>query len=217
MPCGWCGQDFQRTNSAQKFCPQCAVVVGREKMRVSRRRFESKAPPRKRDPERQRERIAGYVKRYPERRAKAVRAYNEANREIINAKSRARNRTEKRRTYIQEWERRKAATDPAFVLNRRMKQAVRLALRGGKRGRSWESLVGYTVDDLRVHLERQFIKGMSWENMGDWHIDHVLPKASFNFTDAADPEFRECWTLTNLRPLWGVENLSKGAKRLHLI
>ena len=98
-----------------------------------------------------------------------------------------------------------------------MKQAVRLALQGGKRGRSWENLVGYTVDDLRAHLERQFTKGMTWDNMGEWHVDHILPKVSFTYSSAEDPEFRACWALTNLRPLWGAENISKHAKRLHLI
>lgn len=164
-----------------------------------------------------RARQARYRAKYPERGRIRSAKYNEANRELINAKSRERSRTEKRRAYIREWESRKAATDPAFVLNRRMKQAIRVALQGGKCGRSWESLVGYTVDDLRAHLERQFTKGMTWENMGEWHVDHIVPKASFNYARVDDPDFRACWGLLNLRPMWGVENMSKGAKRLHLI
>lgn len=162
-------------------------------------------------------RQARYRERHPDKGRLRSAAYNEANRDLINAKARARNRTEKRREYIRQWEAKKAATDPAFVLNRRMKQAVRVSLKGGKNGSPWEALVGYTVADLRAHLERQFVKGMGWENMGDWHVDHVLPKACFNFTNADDPEFRACWAITNLRPLWDVENYSKGAKRLHLI
>jgi hypothetical protein len=46
-----------------------------------------------------------------------------------------------------------------------------------KKGRKWEHLVGYTVEDLMAHLESLFVGGMNWENMGDWHIDHKVPKS----------------------------------------
>src|SRR3546814_3330220 len=49
------------------------------------------------------------------------------------------------------------------------------SLGDGKNGRSWEILVGYTVADLMAHLERQFLPGMSWDNRGEWHIDHIRP------------------------------------------
>ena len=51
---------------------------------------------------------------------------------------------------------------------------------------------------------------MSWDNYGDWHIDHITPKSTF---DLSDPdEIRACWSLPNLRPLWGKDNIRKGAK-----
>lgn len=53
--------------------------------------------------------------------------------------------------------------------------------------------------------------------MGDWHVDHVIPLASFSFKTAHDPDFRAAWALTNLRPLWAVANLRKGARRTHLL
>jgi 5-methylcytosine-specific restriction endonuclease McrA len=51
---------------------------------------------------------------------------------------------------------------------------------------------------------------MTWENFGDWHVDHRVPLASFNYASADDPEFRAAWALTNLQPLWKRENLRKG-------
>ena len=98
-----------------------------------------------------------------------------------------------------------------------MKSAIQIALRGQKAGRSWESLVGYTLDDLVLHLERQFTDGMSWENIGAWEIDHIRPKAFFRYETSEDDLFKECWSLANLRPLWARENRSKHAKVLHLI
>jgi hypothetical protein len=106
---------------------------------------------------------------------------------------------------------------PIHRLNHRMGQRVRSSLRDGKGGRPWESLVGFTIEDLRRHLERQFQPGMGWNNVGEWHVDHIVPLASFQFEDPNDPDFRAAWALTNLRPLWATANLRKGARRTHLL
>lgn len=96
--------------------------------------------------------------------------------------------------------------------------AIRGSLKGNKSGRSWERIVEYTVHDLRRHLEKQFVRGMTWSNHGShWHIDHILPMKMFAFTSPDDPDFHACWALTNLRPLQKSANLRKHAKRLHLI
>lgn len=98
-----------------------------------------------------------------------------------------------------------------------MKAQVGRCLRGLKAGRSWQALVGYTLEDLMAHLERQFAAGMCWANIGQWHVDHIVPKSAFVYEQAEDAAFREAWALTNLRPLWAKDNLSKGPKRLLLL
>ena len=70
-------------------------------------------------------------------------------------------------------------------------------------------ILGYTKSDLKAHLERQFARGMTWGNMGDWHIDHIMPIAHFIAAGEVRPEVINA--LTNLRPLWAGENLSKGS------
>lgn len=112
-------------------------------------------------------------------------------------------------------ERRKV--NPAFTINERMSAGVRYSLAAGKQGSSWEALVGYTKDDLVAHLEKQFLPGMSWDRREEFHIDHIVPLASFRFETADDPEFRAAWALTNLRPLWALENISKNDRRTHLL
>jgi len=67
------------------------------------------------------------------------------------------------------------------------------------------------------HLERQFLSGMSWGNRSEWHIDHIRPLASFSFEAVDDPDFKAAWALTNLRPLWGADNIRKGAKLDYLV
>ena len=71
-------------------------------------------------------------------------------------------------------------------------------------------LVGCTMPELMSHLEKRLLPGMSWENRSLWHIDHKRPCASFDLTDPAQQ--RQCFHYTNLQPLWGRDNCSKGKK-----
>lgn len=72
--------------------------------------------------------------------------------------------------------------------------------------------LGYSFYDLYAHIASQFKEGMSWDNWGDWHIDHIKPLKLFRYESLDDPLFKEAWALSNLRPLWKVENLRKGCK-----
>ena len=53
---------------------------------------------------------------------------------------------------------------------------------------------------------------MNWDNYGEWHVDHIIPKSSFNFSSKHDKEFKECWALDNLQPLWAEDNIAKSDK-----
>lgn len=96
-------------------------------------------------------------------------------------------------------------------------KTVRRAIRRGINAPSFSALVGYSIEDLRRHLERQFVDGMTWDafDRGEIHIDHIVPQRDFDLRDPA--EFRSCWSLGNLRPLWAGDNLSKLGKRIYLI
>jgi hypothetical protein len=107
---------------------------------------------------------------------------------------------------------RKSKRTPMERLNHNMSCTIQAVLQGAKNRRHWETLVGYTVKALKRHLEKQFKKGMTWENYGKWHVDHIRPKSSFSFIGPEDEEFKKCWALSNLQPLWAGENCSKGAK-----
>ncbi len=100
-------------------------------------------------------------------------------------------------------------------LNQSMAGGINHSLKKGvKAGRRWELLVGYTVDQLRRHLENLFRRDMTWKNYGKkgWEIDHKKPLASFCFNCPEDKEFKAAWSLENLQPLWAIENQRKGAK-----
>lgn len=99
-----------------------------------------------------------------------------------------------------------------FKLNENISSLIRISLSGNKNGCHWEHLVGYTLSDLKIHLEKQFRDGMSWENRSVWQIDHILPRSLWRFESYADREFKQCWSLCNLQPLWAKENRIKSNK-----
>lgn len=90
--------------------------------------------------------------------------------------------------------------------------AIYRSLKGNKNGCHWESIVGYDCQELKTHLESQFKDGMTWENYGKWHLDHIAPISIFNITSTKCKGFKKCWELSNLQPLWAKENISKSNK-----
>lgn len=99
----------------------------------------------------------------------------------------------------------------------RIEHAVRSAIHGAHSGRAVEQLLGYSMKELKEHLERQFRHGMEWSKYGrtGWHIDHILPKRCFDLS--TDAGVRAYWSLPNLRPLAARDNLKKNEAITHLI
>ena len=107
----------------------------------------------------------------------------------------------------------KRRENPMLHLNHNFSGAINKALkRGRKRRQTWESLVGYTTEQLKQRLECQFVDGMNWGNYGKWHIDHKKPKSLFYYTSPNEQAFQDCWALANLQPLWAQDNFEKSNK-----
>lgn len=119
---------------------------------------------------------------------------------------------------VREKSTRRYRTVPWVNLKAKVANRVAQMLRGRKNRRT-EALLGYTMKELVAHIERQFTKGMSWEKVlrGEIHIDHIVPVAKFKPASPEDPEFKACWALSNLRPMWASQNCSKGARVLTLL
>lgn len=118
---------------------------------------------------------------------------------------------QKMREYRRQYKRNRIQKNKRCRIDHIMSKNICTSLQGKKAGRRWETLVGYTVDDLMKHLEKYFHKGMSWENYGFyWHIDHFVPKSYFVYEDDDSVEFINCWALNNLRPMLAVDNWKKG-------
>ncbi|HCR36375.1 TPA: hypothetical protein DIU22_05055 [Candidatus Woesebacteria bacterium] len=100
---------------------------------------------------------------------------------------------------------------PKYRLDNNIRPRISKSLKGKKAGRKWETLVGYTLQDLYQHFEKQFDEKMNWENYGKyWHLDHIVPKSWFLYSTAEEQAFKNCWALANLQPLEVKKNLIKG-------
>ncbi len=105
-------------------------------------------------------------------------------------------------------EKNRRATDKNHALKKNLRCRIYLAVRGYNKSASTMELIGCSIQKLKQHLESKFTTGMSWDNYGKWHIDHIRPCCSFDLVSSEQQ--KECFHYTNLQPLWGRENLSKG-------
>ena len=87
---------------------------------------------------------------------------------------------------------------------------VRVAIKDSNKSDSTINLLSCSIPELINHLEKQFTKGMSWDNYGEWHIDHIKPCSSFDLTKPEQQKI--CFHYTNLQPLWAKDNMSKSNK-----
>lgn len=149
-----------------------------------------------------RQRTANWRKNNPEKWRETDTAYKSKNYEKVRETQRNR-------------ERHLLATDPMFSLQKRVRCLVRdaLAYRGHKKGVKTEALLGCDWAFFRTHIERQFVKGMNWENRSLWHIDHITPMA----TAKTEDDVMALNHFTNLRPMWGKDNIRKGDTVTHLL
>ena len=101
---------------------------------------------------------------------------------------------------------------PENRLSQCISSAIYRSLRENKKANHWEDIIGFTLEQLKHHIEKQFVEGMSWDNYGEWHIDHIIPLSAHHFKDASDIDFKKAWGLKNLQPLWSTDNQKKWAK-----
>lgn len=159
-----------------------------------------------------------YYKKNKEERKAYASKWQKDNKELAreyHRKWRNKNR-ENYRERARNAKRKKYQTDPIFRLNENMHYGLWASLKDkhlDKAKRTFD-ILPYTVEEFKNHLELLFKEGMTWDNYGEWHVDHKKPICSFNFKSIEDIEFLECWSLDNLQPLWGIENAEKGCKIL---
>lgn len=97
--------------------------------------------------------------------------------------------------------------DIRFKIKSNLRTRISKILTRGSKSLSTMFLIGCEIDYLMFHIQEQFTNGMSWDNYGDWHIDHKLSCASFDLSDPKQQKI--CFNYKNLQPLWALDNLRK--------
>jgi len=139
----------------------------------------------------------GYYRKNKEKILKYHRNYNYKNKEKLLK-------------YKGDWQKYQRKMNPKYRLDENMHTAIWVSLKNKKMGQKWETLVGYTLERLMKHLEKQFNYRINWDNYGSyWAVDHIKPKSLFSYTSPTDLEFKQCWSLKNLQPLEKIENIKK--------
>ncbi len=116
------------------------------------------------------------------------------------------NNREKRNEYV----RNRKMNDPIFKLKHTMNSRIKIFLKIkkiSKHNKTFE-IIGCSPEELKIHLEKQFTEGMSWDNIGKWHIDHIFPLSS----GKTEEDIIKLCHYTNLQPLWAIDNIKKGNK-----
>lgn len=126
--------------------------------------------------------------------------WREANREKYLASNRA-------------YDRRSIIENPQRRISKNLRHRISKAAKGLVKGGSAVALLGMSVEDFKVYLEGLFCEGMSWNNYGEWHIDHIKPLILFDLS--SEDECMTAFNHKNLQPLWASDNMKKGAKYNH--
>lgn len=196
-------------------CVECSTIARKkhrtenpDHVREKKRAYRAS----RREVERQQERARRAAN--PESARERTRRWRETNRAQELAANRE--RWPQRRAGEMQKKRQRYANDPLYALTTNTRNRIGEAFRnaGYSKSSKTAAILGCTWPELKRHIERQFLKGMTWENRGTaWHVDHIRPLAGATTPD----EVAALCHFTNLRPLWADDNLKKSAKRLHLV
>jgi len=164
-----------------------------------------------------------FYKNNKEQQLKLTKKYYREHKEELtkNCRTRYENNKEEKLNQNREWQRThrnqinkrkrdRIKTDINFRLTINLRSRFKSVVKGINKSKSSLKLIGCSVEQLKQHLESNFVDGMSWDNYGEWHIDHLRPCCSFDLTKLE--EQRKCFNFSNLQPLWAKDNQSKGGK-----
>jgi len=117
---------------------------------------------------------------------------------------------EKIEKYRNEWRNNKVKVDSLFKLTNNTRTLIKQSFRrnGYSKNSKTFQILGCSFEEFKKHIERQFTKGMTWENQGEWHLDHIYPVSLAKDSE----ELIRLNHYTNFQPLWAEDNLQKGNK-----
>jgi len=112
-------------------------------------------------------------------------------------------------SYSKQYHKKRLKTDPKYKMAHLLRIRVSDALMAKRwnKNNSLKKYLGCSLKDFISHIESMFSFGMTWENHGKWHVDHIVPLSS---AATAEDLYALCH-YTNLQPLWALDNIRKGS------
>jgi len=120
---------------------------------------------------------------------------------------------DKNKNHRNEYSKIKYNNDLDFKLMTNIRNRIRMAIKRNTKSNFTLGLIGCSIDELKKYLEINFKEYMTWDNYGEWQIDHIIPCSKFNLSN--ENEQKKCFNYSNLQPLWKEENRAKGNKILN--
>lgn len=211
-----CNNKFTpETKSDQVFCSErCSLIQGKEDWKIR-----NKKKYRISENIRKRKKYKTDLKYREKKKKKSNDKYHSMTPDekfIYNKIKRAQENPTRRRKYMNSYINIRNKNDPDFKLRGSLRARVRAALKSNNTQKSFKTmeLVGCTINQLWIHLEKQFKPGMTRKNHGlganRWHVDHIIPVSKFDLTDP--DQQRICFNFRNLQPLWQPDNFRKSNK-----
>src|SRR3989338_5917954 len=199
-------QRWDNLDNRCNFCYKKYVIDNKEKIMLKKKEYkENNKEKIKEWKNNNKEKISQYNKNY-------LSKYREVNKEELAKKQQEYYQVNKKE--INKRRNESINKNPVKKIQRNLRSRVNVGLTGKCKSEKTKQLLGCTIDELKIYLEKQFTEGMTWDNYGEWHVDHILPVSKFDITN--EIEQHVCFHYQNLQPLWAKENISKGCKMVNL-
>jgi hypothetical protein len=223
------GNNKNNKDGKSIYCFNCELIRGKEYREKNRKKINQSAKKwRKNNPEKYQESIKKYLDKNPNMTPKErLKKYRESDdyrkKQSDRQKEYYKNNLEKirerrKKYYLEnreqerikndEWRKKKLKTDGFFRMKRRLRDRIRDYMKGEVIGKKTKEIVGLDYEEFKNYISSKFLNGMTWENYGEWHLDHIVPLCEAKNID----ELFKLNYYTNLQPLWAEDNLKKNRK-----
>lgn len=223
------GDNKKNKDGKSRYCKECERLRGIEYRNKNREKVKESAKKwRTNNPENYKKTIKKYLEKNPnmvsterlkiyrqditfrEKEKKRRRDHYKNNIETEREKSKKYYHENKEllRKQNNEWKNNKRKTDGFYRMKLNLRHRLRDYLLGESKSKRTHDIVGLDKFAFKSYVESKFAEGMTWENYGKWHLDHIKPL----YLAKDNEEALLLNHYTNLQPLWAEENLKKNRK-----
>ena len=223
--CSTCGiekplSEFHKNGkhkNTQRYRPYCKPCESKQKQQYYQKNKEAVRARHKEycaDPKNKEAILARHKKYYADNKEAILAKRKEHYADPKNKEKRADPKNKERKNaQWRKWNKEKTQSDPVYKLKRNIRSLISLSITnaGFKKNSKTHKILNCSFEEFMSHLEKQFNSGITWENYGKWHLDHIVPVS----LASTEEEIIKLNHYKNFQPMWGPENESKSNKIIH--